>query len=483
MAPLSSMVGSRMVVDTANTDATLSNVGTIDLNSTSSLEIGSPATATSTTVLLTGGGNINLSGGAIFDDVAFVTVTSDNTISGTGYVDFSAGGESAHGLWINQGIINASTPNGTLTIGHSFIDNSNILEATNGGLLDFIVGAVNNSAQGVVEAKGANSEVVLGPQLGFIDTNAGLMEAIQGGTLVIEASTDGLQNFLNGTNGTIEAGHGSTVALEDTGVAGGFVTILSGGLLKSDLEYSYPYPSSITGAVVTNAGTIGAEGANLTITGDVTNTGTLDANNAILDISGAVSGGKATLEGTGEIVFGGPSSADVRFGASTDAIVKLDSPSTYTGTIFGLTTGTYLDLPNINFADDPTISYSSKNHLLTVTDTVSGVTDNVSMKDASGSFTAQSDGSGGTLITDPPPSNKVAVSNDAFIFASNLGESAGANVNAHHDTLDPPHSEFADFAALLANEHQEGAHLLAHEATDIAHIGAALSAHANHFLV
>jgi hypothetical protein len=66
------------------------------------------------------------------------------------------------------------------------------------------------------------------------------------------------------------------------------------------------------------------------------------------------------IEGTGEIVFGGPSSADVKFGASTDAILKLENPSMFTGTGFGLTTGAYLDLTNINFADNPTISYWSK---------------------------------------------------------------------------------------------------------------------------
>jgi hypothetical protein len=103
---------------------------------------------------------------------------------------------------------------------------------------------------------------------------------------------------------------------------------------------------------------------------------------------------------------------------------------------------------------------------------------------AIGTFSAQSDGNGGTVVSDPP-GNTVAVSHaqDAFVFSPNLGESTVANVNAHNDTLDPAHSEFADFAALLAHEHQEGAHPIAHEATNIAHIGAVLSAHVHNFLV
>jgi hypothetical protein len=66
---------------------------------------------------------------------------------------------------------------------------------------------------------------------------------------------------------------------------------LKGGILEAGGPVSVPFglgAGAITGAVVTNAGTIGAEGANLSIVGDVANTGTLDANNATLVISGNV---------------------------------------------------------------------------------------------------------------------------------------------------------------------------------------------------
>jgi hypothetical protein len=162
---------------------------------------------------------------------------------------------------------------------------------------------------------------------------------------------------------------------------------------------------------------------------------------------------------------------------------RLEDPATYTGTVFGLTTGTYLDLPNINFADNPSISYSSKSHLLTVTDTVAGVTDTVSVKNASGSFTAQSDGNGGTLITDPPPSAKVAVSNDAFVFASNLGENPSANFNAHNDGFDPLHSESAELAAMLTQTHEDGINSVAHDVVDLTQHHAALSAQSHHVLL
>jgi hypothetical protein len=373
---------SSVFVGTNTTNTTLLNVGTIDLDN-SLLWIGQPSAVGSGTVSLTGGGHINLSGGEIIGGFTGATVVNDNTISGTGAIDFSNGGQEAHGTWINQGIVDASTPNGTLLFGHTFIDNSSILEATKGGLLDFLVAPVDNTAQGVVEAKGENSEVTIGFNLSSgNDTNAGLMEAVDSGTLLINSQFD-----LVNTDGTIEAGHhGSTVVLEESTIVGGFVTALHGGIIEAE-----QVASTITGAVVTNAGTIGAEGANLTIIGDVTNTGTLDANNAALVIDGAVSGGKATIEGTGEIEFGGASAAHVTFAAAnSDAILKLDDPSAFTGKVSGFTTGDYIDLTNINFADNPTLSYSTKTHVLTVTDSVSDVTDTITFKGVVGSFSAQS---------------------------------------------------------------------------------------------
>jgi hypothetical protein len=472
---------SSMVIGTNTTNTTLLNVGTIDLDN-SYLKIGLGEFGV--TDSLTGGGHINLSGGGIFGGFSegINTVVSDNTISGTGFINFSDGGQEAHGTWINQGIVDASTPNGTLSINHTIVENSSILEATNGGVLSFLVAPIDNAAQGVVEAKGENSEVIMRGTLSSGDyTNAGLIEAIDSGTLVLNGFLQ-IDNFVNTTNGTIEAGHGSTVILEEATIVGGFVTTLKGGILEAEM-----IPSTITGALVTNAGTIGAEGADLSIAGNVANTGTLDANNAKLVIDGAVSGGKATLEGTGEIEFGGASAAHVTFAANSDAILKLDDPSAFTGKVSGLTTGDYIDLTNINFADNPTLSYSTKTHVLTVTDSVCDVTDTITFKGVVGSFSAQSDGSGGTFITDPPaPANMVAVSDvhDTFVFAPHLGENTSTNFNAHNETIDPPKSEFADFAALLAHEHQDGAIPIAHDATDIVHHADVLTAqHPHDFLV
>jgi hypothetical protein len=176
-----------------------------------------------------------------------------------------------------------------------------------------------------------------------------------------------------------------------------------------------------------------------------------------------------------EIVFDGASAAKVTFAANSSAMLKLDDPSAFTGTIFGLTTGDSVDLTNINFADNPTLGYSNKTHVLTVTDSVSQVTDTITLKNVSGSFTARSDGNGGTLITDPPLLNKGAVSHDqdAFVFSSNLGESAVAHYDAHNVPFYP-----VELAEILTPAH-EGA--MYHDAGDLSH-AAALSAESHYVL-
>ena len=63
----------------------------------------------------------------------------------------------------------------------------------------------------------------------------------------------------------------------------------------------------------------------LSIDGDVANTGTLNANNGAIVIEGAVSGGKATIQGTGEIAFGGASAANVIFEANSTGKLALDA--------------------------------------------------------------------------------------------------------------------------------------------------------------
>jgi hypothetical protein len=418
-------------------------------------------------------GTINNSGVITMEGGIFPWLVCDGNVTLEGRGDITMTNPTGFPLSLAPSIFG-----GVLTNVGNTISGTGAIGQPNGLEVNTFDGTFINEAKGTIDADASGPLLIagVGP-----DTNAGLMGATQGGTLLIESVT--IDNFLHHAKGTVEAGHNSTVGLENATITGGFVKALSGSMIEAEQG-----SNTITGAHVKNAGTIGAESANLTIVGDVNNhKGDLDANNATLVIDGAVKGGTATLEGTGKIEFGGTSSAKVTFAANSDAILKLDSPSTFTGTVSGLTTGDYIDLTNINSADNPTLSYSSKTHELTVTDSATHVTDSIRFKGEVGSFSAQSDGSGGTLISDsPPPTNLVPVSHDhdTFVFAPNLGENTTANATEHNEALAPHMSEFAELAALLVQAQHEGANLPAHDASGIVHNAEALTAQqAHHFLV
>ena len=330
------------------------------------------------------------------------------------------------------------------------------------------VGTFINEAKGIIDADDGSGPLLIagvGP-----DTNAGLMEATKGGTLLIDGVT--IDNSLKHEKGSVEAGKNSIVGLENATIVGGFVKALPGSVIAAEQG-----SNTITDAHVKNAGTIGAESGDLTIVGDVNNhKGNLDANNATLVIDGTVKKGTATLEGTGEIEFGGASSADVKFASSAEGTLKLDDPLTFKGTVFGFTPGNYVDLTNIDFANNPTLHYSSRKEVLTVTDPVTGVVDKIKFSGVVGTFSAQSDGSGGTSIT----TDAVAVSHcqDAFVFAPHLGDNLVANGNAHNDALNLHHSEFADLSALMTEAHHDAP--IHHDATEMPTLDHAMALTAQH---
>jgi hypothetical protein len=146
-------------------------------------------------VSLQGHGDVNLSGGEIF---GFGSLSTDNTIDGSG------------------------------TIG------------TVGGPI------LTNEATGIIDANDPNAPLIIDatPVKDTSLTNAGLLEATHGGTLLLSGIIS------NTTTGTVEADHGSTIGLEGGNIFGGTVTVLHGATIEAEQA-----AGTIFGAVVTNAGT------------------------------------------------------------------------------------------------------------------------------------------------------------------------------------------------------------------------------------
>ena len=127
-----------------------------------------------------------------------------------------------------------------------------------------------------------------------------------------------------------------------------------------------------------------------------------------LQVSSPLSGpsGSATIGAGATLELAAANASSVTFAGST-GMLKLDSPSTFDGVIYNFTgTGTLsssdqIDLKGINFNS---VSDSYSNGVLTVTDGK-----NSAALDFNGAFTLAnfkfaSDGSGGTILYDPPAS-------------------------------------------------------------------------------
>ena len=190
-------------------DGTIDNEGTIDLASACG-----PSTnlVIQTDVTLQGGGQVTLTDcgeSAIGTNGSAVTLTNvDNTISGAGTI-----GDRTYLTLVNQhdGTVDANICGAALTIDTSnTVSNAGLLEATNGGTLE-IDDKVCNTACGVISASGHDSVV----QLDGVTITGGTLETSNGG-VIDTIGTSTLSNVTIADGSTLEAGTGATFLLEGT---------------------------------------------------------------------------------------------------------------------------------------------------------------------------------------------------------------------------------------------------------------------------
>jgi hypothetical protein len=537
---------------------TVKNSGIITLNGAGELQIYRDT-------ILQGGGQITLSLGGgnsgHFNIFGSNTLTNvDNTISGFGNIETLA--------LVNQtkGVIDANGSSGNaLLIGNTALTNAGLLESTSTGGLVFVTGPITNTASGVIGAFGAGSTVTLEND----SVSGGTLETAGGGEIVVGGVTfDGSNGHtVNNTGnvvvssnvsltllGTINnsgtiALNGSSPYLSSIIVGAGGVTLAGSGsvtfsdnttneIIGSGTSTTLTNQNTISGAgeiggnglLLTNQGLIDATGANplildtgtsaitnsgtleatsngeLFVASNVTNTGHLIANNGTEIFAGAVSGtGTATVEGGGSIEFGSTTTSNIMF-ASGAGTVTFDAASTLTGklSITGFTLGDTIDLADINFVGSgPTLTFSKG--ILTVSDGTHVAKLQMIGNYTLASFHAALDGSGGTLITDPPAtssqsanvalnenttnhsllttdppttsttehSNSSNTLADAFVFSPNLGQHN--NIETVQDQIQPPHSEMLPHSELLAaisvDVHNIGQDTgVAHDASGLDHV-------------
>ncbi|MGB6350243.1 MAG: hypothetical protein WBG10_09465, partial [Pseudolabrys sp.] len=233
------------------------------------------------------------------------------------------------------------------------------------------------------------------------------------------------------------------------------------------------------------SGTLEATGSGgLIVNSDVSNSGLIWADGGDITFHGAVTGnGGALISGAATLEFAAASSVSVTFGDNFGTLV-LDNPSVYTGHIFGFT-GTspqnsdVIDLKGITFDAATSWTYvdnagSNTGGALTISETINGAANAVdTINFANGdystaNFIVTSDGSGGTLVVDPPPQSTLTAgtgNNNAdtliggsstFVFKSILDSQPGAG---HFDTItDFTHnSNHIDLTAIAGATNVQGA--------------------------
>jgi hypothetical protein len=218
-ANLNIVGGALLAVDSA---AGITNNGTIVVNSTDPVNSTSSIRFdTSATAAVNGSGSIRLNGSAyntanFIVNASTVTIASTQTIHGRG--DFFSNG----GTLINNGVINSDVNGDAFGINLYLSDsaaghqNNGTIEATNGGILGFVNGVIDQTGGGTFLASGANSRINLGisgPSYVFF-LIGGTVTTANGG--VVNGVYGNMQSVTN--NGDFRIPGGDIVTITGTGL-------------------------------------------------------------------------------------------------------------------------------------------------------------------------------------------------------------------------------------------------------------------------
>jgi len=189
---------------------------------------------------------------------------------------------------------------------------------------------------------------------------------------------------------------------------------------------------------IANAGLIEATGSGgVVIDSLLLSSGTIEAAGGTLTVNARVIGPGAAVIAAGALIAGGAFSQNVTF-SGTSGVLALAQSQGYAGSITGFsrTGGTSLDLGDIAFGASTraTFSGTATSGTLTVTDGTHTAKITLVGDYRTSTFTASSDGHGGTTVVDPTAGGAAAPPH-AFIAAmARMGASAAT---ATHVTVDP----------------------------------------------
>ncbi len=261
-----------------------------------------------------------------------IYLTGNTTLAGTGTINLTSSGSNYTGYITGAGgavLTNETTIEGWGTVGNSALQ-------------------IINASNGVINSNISGGNIVIEPGSGT-SSNAGLLEATNGGTLTLEAGT-----WTN--TGTIEAQAGSAVNLQSgVSITGGTLEAVGSGSSINNLASQNVFLTNLTLAGTYNV----QNNAATEINGTITNNGTINilgnGNTTELYVTSTGSG-SATLTGTGAIVLGsaGSNYTDYITGAG-GATLTIDQAVSGAGYI-GESALTLINNSTINANLSPTVT-------------------------------------------------------------------------------------------------------------------------------
>jgi hypothetical protein len=354
--------------------------------------------------------NFNAASGKI-DLIGFSSVASFSDIQA--HLTEDANGNAVITLGSGQSITLLGVDATALTANNFLFDqipetnNVGTMTIANGALLP-LSGLINNS--GIISLESVSNTTVLE----LIQNGI----TLDGGGKIILSDSD--QNFISGVSPVILTNVDNTIS--GAGQIGDWqTTLVNQGTIIATGTHALIIDTGLN--VVTNSGILEATGTGgLTVSSDVSNSGLIWANGGNVAIEGTVTGTGGALITGGMLEFFSASSINVTFtDGSLDKLV-VDTPTAFTGQIFGFSGQDFdlLDLKGIAFDAGTSWTYhdnlgSDTGGTLTIYENIAGATTAVdSIKFGDGDYTTESfvlasNGSGGTLIADATTSGSGTV--------------------------------------------------------------------------
>ncbi|MGH7939107.1 MAG: FecR domain-containing protein, partial [Bryobacteraceae bacterium] len=253
------------------------------------------------------------SGTFIGDDSSITTITG--TITNKGSISLNSTGNATDLILAGNVTL---TGGGTINLersdrirGGGILTNLNNViqgETNTGSFGNNKIGIVNRAA-GLIDANVSGSRLLVDPNSASGLTNLGIMQASNGGILLLTGNGGGA--FAN-TGGLVQALAGSEVELTGGAtIGGGILTTSNGGILRN-LDSATLNGVSLTGTFIANDNSITTLVGTITDTGDILLNSTANTTDLVINNNVTLTGGKtltllnsARVTGSGTLFIGG----------------------------------------------------------------------------------------------------------------------------------------------------------------------------------